>query len=68
MGFIWHLTINNSTLDDRNGDLVVFDRADVETVLQHTNTNPITFRIPTGFFIQSMEFLNANDIAITGYI
>lgn len=68
MGFIWHLTTNNSTLDDRNGDLVVFDRADVETVLQHTNTNPITFRIPTGFFIQSMEFLNANDIAITGYI
>jgi hypothetical protein len=68
IGFVWHLTIKNSTLDDRNGDLVVFDREDVETVLQHTNTSPITLRIPTGFFLQSMEFLNANDIAITGYI
>jgi hypothetical protein len=23
---MWHLTMNNSSLDGRNGDLVVFDR------------------------------------------
>ncbi len=68
IGFMWHLTMNNSSLDDRNGDLVVFDREDVETILQHVNTSQTIPRIPTGFFLQSMEFLNANDILITGYI
>ena len=47
MGFMWHLTMNNSALDSRNGDLVVFDREDVETVLQHVNMSPTTPRIPT---------------------
>ena len=47
MGFVWHLTVNNSALDSRNGYLVVFDREDVETVLQHVNTSPSTPRIPT---------------------
>ncbi len=68
IGFMWHLTMNNSSLDGRNGDFVVFDREDVETVLQHVNTSPVTHRIPTGFFLQSMEFLNANDVLITGYV
>ena len=68
IGFMWHLTMNNSSLDSRNGDLAVFDREDVETVLQHVNTSSTTHRIPTGFFLQSMEFLNANDVLITGYI
>ncbi len=68
IGFMWHLTMNNSSLDGRNGDIVVFDREDVETVLQHVNTNPTTHRIPTGFFLQAIEFLNANDVLITGYI
>jgi hypothetical protein len=68
LGFMWYLTMNNSALDSRNGDLVVFDREDVETVLQHVDMNPTTPRTPTGFFLQSMEFLNANDILITGYI
>jgi hypothetical protein len=47
IGFMWHLTMNNSSLDGRNGDLVVFDREDVETVLQHVDTSPTTPRIPT---------------------
>jgi hypothetical protein len=68
IGFMWHLTMNNSSLDGRNGDLVVFDREDVETVLQHVDTSPTTPRIPTGFFLQSMEFLNANDVLMTGSI
>lgn len=68
IGFIWNLAMNSSTLDDRNGDLVVFDREDVETVFQHANLSPTTPRIPTGFFLQSIEFLNAYDVVITGYI
>jgi hypothetical protein len=65
---MWYLTMNNSSLDDRNGDRVVFDREDVETVLQHVNMSPTIPRIPTGFFLQSMKFLNANEVLITGYI
>jgi hypothetical protein len=68
IGFMWHLTMNSSSLDSRNEDLVVFDREDVETVLQHVNMSSTTHRIPTGFFLQSMELLNANDVLITGYI
>ena len=68
IGFIWHLTINNSTLDGRNVDLVVFDREDVETVLQHANTSSKIPRIPTGVFLQSIEFSNAYDVIVTGYI
>jgi hypothetical protein len=47
IGFMWYLTMNNSALDSRNGDIVVFDREDVETVLQHVDMNPTTPRIPT---------------------
>ncbi len=47
IGFLWHLTRNNSTLDSRNGDFVVFDREDVETVLHHVDVNPTNPRIPT---------------------
>jgi hypothetical protein len=68
MGFMWHFTMNNSFFDSRNGDLIVFDREGVETVLQHSNTSPTTNRIPTGFLIKSMEFVNANDVLITGHI
>jgi hypothetical protein len=68
LGFMWYLTMNNSALDSRNGDLVVFDREDIETVLQHADTSSTTPRTPTGFFLQSMEFLNANDVLIAGYI
>jgi hypothetical protein len=66
--FIWYFTINNSSLDGKNGDLIVFDREDVETVLQHTSPSLKASRISTGIFLQSIEFLTANDVAITGYI
>ena len=68
IGFMWHFTMNNSSLDGRNGDFVVLDRTDVETMLQHANISPTTPRIPTRFFIKSMEFLNADDVLITGHI
>ena len=47
IGFMWHFTMNNSSLDGRNGDFVVLDREDVETMLQHANISPTTPRIPT---------------------
>lgn len=68
IGFMWYLAMNNSTLDSRNGDLVVFDRQGVFTVLQHTNTSPTTLITPTGLILQSIDFLDANNVVITGYI
>lgn len=68
MGLMWHFTMNNSSLDNRKGDLIVFDREGVETVLQHFNTSLSTNKIPTGLLLRSLEFLNANDVVITGYI
>ena len=68
MGIIWHLTLSESSLEDRNEDIVVFDMADVETVLLHYDTNPKAPRVPTGVFIQSLEFSTANDVTMTGYI
>ena len=68
VGIIWHLTLNESSLEVKNGDIVVFDMADVETVMLHYDTNPKAPRIPTGVFIQSMEFSTANEIVMTGYV
>lgn len=68
MGFIWHLALNSSSLDDGNEDLVVFDMAEVETVLQHFSTDPKTFRVPTGVFLETMEFSGTNEIILTGYV
>jgi hypothetical protein len=68
ISFMWYLAMNNSTLDSRNSDFVVFDREDAFTVLQHTNTSPTTPIIPTGLILQSIEFLDANNVVITGYI
>jgi hypothetical protein len=68
MGIILHLTLNQSTLDGRNGDFAVFDVPDVERVLEHSNVSSEAHRIPTGVFIQSLQFLNAYDVSGTGFI
>ena len=68
MGTVWHITLSESSLEDRNEDIVVFDMADVETVLLHYDTDPKAPRVPTGVFIQSLEFSTANDVTMTGYI
>jgi hypothetical protein len=68
MGIILHLTLNVSPQNDMKGDHVVFDMADVETVLQHSNTSQNKSRIPTGAFIQSLEFSSAYNVIMTGYI
>jgi len=68
MGTVWHITLSESSLEDRNEDIVVFDMADVETVLLHYDTDPKTPRVPTGVLIQSLEFSTANDVTMTGYI
>lgn len=68
MGIIWYLALSESSIEDRNEDIVVFDMADVETVMLHNDMDPNATRVPTGVFIQSLEFSTANNILITGYV
>jgi len=68
MGIIWHFTLNESSIEVEDGNIVVFDIADVETVLLNSDANPKAFRIPTGVFIQSLKFSTSNDITMTGYV
>lgn len=68
MIIVWHFTLNESSIEVENGNIVVFDIADVETVLLNSDTNPKAFRIPTGVFIQSIEFSTSNDIIMAGYV
>jgi len=68
MGFIWYFALNYSSPPVGSGDLVVFDMVDVETVLQHSSTDPETPRVPTGVFLETMEFSSSNDVILTGYV
>ena len=69
IGLMWYLAMNSSTLDSsRNGDLVVFDRQGVFTVIQHANTSRTALTTPTGLLLQSIEFSDANNVIITGFI
>lgn len=68
IGVILHFTLNISPHNGINGDNVVFDMAQVETVLQQSNTSLNASRIPTGVFLQSLEFSSAYNVIATGYI
>ncbi|HEY3361577.1 MAG TPA: cache domain-containing protein [Methanosarcina sp.] len=69
IGLMWYLAMNSSTLDSsRNGDLVVFDRQGVFTVMQHANTSRTAHTTPTGLLLQSIDFSDANNVIITGFI
>lgn len=69
IGLIWYISMNSSTLESgRSGELAVFDRQGVFTVMQHANTSQTAITTPTGLFLQSIEFSDANDVIITGFI
>ena len=69
MGFIWHLTLENPPVDNHEG-IEIFDRIGLETALNKLSNNqeePM-IRIPTGVFLQSLEFSSANNVIVTGYV
>ncbi|MGP8330706.1 MAG: PDC sensor domain-containing protein, partial [Methanosarcinaceae archaeon] len=69
MGFMWHLTLESSPANDQR-TIGVFDSSGLEIALhklQGNHEEPL-IRIPTGIFIQSLEFSSANNVIITGYI
>jgi hypothetical protein len=56
---------NQTVLVDRAGIAHVL--AEVDRMAEKHNA-PHPFRIPTGLFIQSLEFTNANNVTVTGYL
>ncbi len=75
IGTIWYMVSHRSPDEDTPASYhMVLNDADVASVReaqisvsQSTNIDPPIF-IPTGVFIQSMEFTSANNVVITGYI
>lgn len=69
MWFIWHVTLDEPP-DKNNEDVEIFDRFGLETAL-HKLLVPgedDTIRVPTGVFLQSLEFSSANNVIVTGYV
>jgi hypothetical protein len=67
--FTWHVIISA----DRWEDLVGTPVTSQQEVDAYIAENPISFepyayRIPTGVFLQSFEFLDANNVEMAGYI
>jgi uncharacterized membrane protein YqjE len=71
IGNIWYLNMSDQ-LGEEDHDAKVFDRAGLEVTLNKLSNemeayeNPI--EVPTGIFLQSIEFSSSNNVAVTGYI
>ena len=69
MCFIWNIALE--TPADKNRQTVeIFDNAGLETSLHKylTSGDDQMIRVPTGIFLQSLEFTSANNVIVTGYI
>ncbi len=73
IAFIWHLTIRDP-INEEKRVVTIVDRAGLDNFLTSlkktmgdSTGHPPVF-IPTGLFVQSMEFSNANNTILTGYI
>ncbi len=73
IAFIWHLTIRDP-INEEKRVVTIVDRAGLDNFLTSLKKSmgdsaghPPVF-IPTGLFVQSMEFSNANNTILTGYV
>lgn len=75
MSLIWYLALDDQS-GDNSDDVVILDQVGLDVALHKfqnsitaANENPgETVRIPTGIFIQTLEFSSANNLIMTGYI
>ncbi len=69
MWFVWHVTLDEPS-DKINEDVEIFDRVGLETALHkfHVPGKDDMIRVPTGIFLQSLEFSSANNVIVTGYV
>ena len=65
---VWIICITAPT-DEENLNIVVFDKSGVEAALYRCfDRHPNMIHIPTGVFVQSINFSSANNVIMTGYI
>ncbi|WP_394698067.1 cache domain-containing protein [uncultured Methanolobus sp.] len=77
IGFIWNLAMD-TTVSENADDIIIYDEAGLESSLENSYLNEMNdlnkdymdsvIRIPTGIFIQSLEFSSGNDVIVTGYV
>ena len=70
IGFIWYLQISEHKIEQKN-NIVLLKKAGLNKFLQSRkseNPQDSPLYIPTGVFVQSLEFQDANDVFVTGYI
>ncbi|MBA2868918.1 cache domain-containing protein [Methanococcus maripaludis] len=69
MCFVWYVTLDEAP-DKINDDKKIFDRCGLEAALNKLYESPKKdmISIPTGIFLQSMEFSSANNVIVTGYL
>ena len=70
IGFIWYLQISEHKIEQKN-NIVLLGKAGLNKFLQSgksPDTKESPLYIPTGVFVQSLEFQDANDVFVKGYI
>lgn len=73
MIFIWvYISIQPSDSDPKNHIVTSTDELNKylsvqDTVVNAPKNDPVIY-IPTGIFIQSFQFIDANDVSVTGYV
>lgn len=77
LGAVWYVIDANDRLDSAIGNIVV-DQAQADSFLAAHGLPPSAdatgdaggapWRVPTGVLVQAIEFTNANDVQVTGYV
>jgi hypothetical protein len=68
MVFVWSLALEESAAKDQR-NIEIYDRVGLEKALYSPDYQfePV-IHVPTGIFLQSLEFSSANNVIVTGYI
>ncbi|WMW22826.1 Cache 3/Cache 2 fusion domain-containing protein [Methanolobus mangrovi] len=76
IGVVWNLTMTNNVSENMD-DIILYDESGLESSLEKVYLNDVNtkeatsdsmLKVPTGMFIQSIEFASGNDVVITGYV
>ncbi|WP_342304829.1 cache domain-containing protein [Methanolobus sp. ZRKC5] len=76
-GFIWNLALNN-TVSENIDDIIIYDKTSLDSSLEKIYLTELDnmdedyadsiIKIPTGIFIQSLEFSTGSNVIVTGYV
>lgn len=71
MFFTWHLALEDRS-DGKSQDVMILDNVGLKAALHNhlpdSDNKENLILIPTGVFLQSLEFSSANNVIVTGYI